>query len=221
MPTRPRPVWHSFLAPWWAVPDHQRKFAVVSKSPLTGRYNDSLVSSGFAIAGKRTGADALVVTGEAREPSVLVIDDGRIELLPASDLWGMTTSQTHGPARATGQRFRTRRDRPSRRKPRPLRDDFSRRPPRGPGRKWGGAGCEEVKGRRGPWSAALRLGRSQRPVPLRERALTSLTGPGHRQVSRTGDRRPTSWHSIDSRHCRHATSNGAASTGPSGLPRRR
>src|SRR4030095_17015187 len=28
------------------------KFAVVSKSPLTGRYNDSLASSGFAIAGK-------------------------------------------------------------------------------------------------------------------------------------------------------------------------
>src|SRR5580693_4412428 len=28
------------------------KFAVVSKSPLTGRINDSLASSGFAIAGK-------------------------------------------------------------------------------------------------------------------------------------------------------------------------
>ena len=46
------------------------KFAVVSKSPLTNRYNDSLVSSGFAIAGKRTGADALVITGRAAEPSV-------------------------------------------------------------------------------------------------------------------------------------------------------
>src|SRR4051812_42920154 len=28
------------------------KFAVVSKSPLTGRFNDSLASSGFAVAGK-------------------------------------------------------------------------------------------------------------------------------------------------------------------------
>src|SRR6187549_2106257 len=32
------------------------KFAVVSKSPLTERFNDSLASSGFAVAGKRTGS---------------------------------------------------------------------------------------------------------------------------------------------------------------------
>src|SRR5918995_5241410 len=31
------------------------KFAVVSKSPLTDRINDSLASSGFAISGKRCG----------------------------------------------------------------------------------------------------------------------------------------------------------------------
>ncbi len=63
------------------------KFAVVSKSPLTDRYNDSLVSSAFAIAGKRTGADALVVTGRAAAPSILVIDDGQVSLLAANDLW--------------------------------------------------------------------------------------------------------------------------------------
>jgi aldehyde:ferredoxin oxidoreductase len=70
------------------------KFAVVSKSPLTDRYNDSLVSSGFAIAGKHCGADAIVVTGRAKEPSVLVIDNGQVRLLPAGQLWGATTSQT-------------------------------------------------------------------------------------------------------------------------------
>jgi aldehyde:ferredoxin oxidoreductase len=70
------------------------KFAVVSKSPLTDRYNDSLVSSGFAIGGKHSGADALVVTGRAKRPSVLVIDDGHVELIPAGDLWGATTSLT-------------------------------------------------------------------------------------------------------------------------------
>ena len=36
------------------------KFAVVSKSPLTERFNDSLASSGFALAGKRCGCDAIV-----------------------------------------------------------------------------------------------------------------------------------------------------------------
>ena len=34
------------------------KFAVVSRSPLTERFNDSLASSGFALAGKRSGCDA-------------------------------------------------------------------------------------------------------------------------------------------------------------------
>src|ERR1700735_1438448 len=51
------------------------KFAVVSKSPLTERINDSLASSGFAIAGKGCGCDAMVIVGRAPELSVLVIDE--------------------------------------------------------------------------------------------------------------------------------------------------
>src|ERR1700678_1810552 len=64
------------------------KFAVVSKSPLTDRFNDSLASSGFAIAGKRCGCDAIVVMGRAAEVAVLIIDDGRVRLEPAGDLCG-------------------------------------------------------------------------------------------------------------------------------------
>src|ERR1700719_3568271 len=52
------------------------KFAVVSKSPLTGRINDSLASSGFAIAGKRCGCDAIAIVGRATKLSVLIIDAG-------------------------------------------------------------------------------------------------------------------------------------------------
>src|SRR6185295_15470095 len=52
------------------------KFAVVGKSPLTGRINDSLASSGFAVTGKALGCDALLVTGRAPALSVLVIDAG-------------------------------------------------------------------------------------------------------------------------------------------------
>jgi len=69
------------------------KFAVVSKSPLTGRINDSLASSGFALAGKRTGHDALVLVGRATAPSILVIDDEQMRLEPAGELWGMTNSE--------------------------------------------------------------------------------------------------------------------------------
>jgi aldehyde:ferredoxin oxidoreductase len=63
------------------------KFAVVSKSPLTERINDSLASSGFALAGKKTGHDAIVLTGKAPRPSILVVDEGTVRLEPADDLW--------------------------------------------------------------------------------------------------------------------------------------
>ncbi|MCC7417662.1 MAG: aldehyde ferredoxin oxidoreductase family protein [Acidobacteria bacterium] len=69
------------------------KFAVVSKSPLTDRINDSLASSGFAIAGKRCGCDAIVVAGRAPELSTLIIDDGRIRLERAVDLRGATCGE--------------------------------------------------------------------------------------------------------------------------------
>ena len=69
------------------------KFAVVCRSPLTGRINDSLASSAFAIAGKRCGADALVIVGRAAEPSVLVIDDDEVRVEPAGDLWGLSCEE--------------------------------------------------------------------------------------------------------------------------------
>ena len=65
------------------------KFAVVSKSPLTDRINDSLASSGFALAGKKTGHDAILLVGKASQPSILVVDDGDARLEPAGTLWGL------------------------------------------------------------------------------------------------------------------------------------
>src|SRR6201995_2364292 len=65
------------------------KFAVVGKSPLTGRLTDALASSHFAIAGKLTGHDAIVIRGAGEQPSVLVVDQGDVSLTPAGDLWGM------------------------------------------------------------------------------------------------------------------------------------
>jgi aldehyde:ferredoxin oxidoreductase len=70
------------------------KFAVVSKSPLTERINDSLASSGFAIAGKKTGADAILLTGRAPRLSVLVIDDGHVRLDDAAHLATLSCSET-------------------------------------------------------------------------------------------------------------------------------
>ena len=66
------------------------KFAVVSKSPLTDRINDSLASSGFAIAGKSCGCDAIVIVGRAPELSVLIVDDGKVRVEAAAGDAGLT-----------------------------------------------------------------------------------------------------------------------------------
>ena len=65
------------------------KFAVVGKSPLTNRLNDALSSSHFALAAKKAGMDALVITGALAAPGLLTIDDGVVRFLPAGDLWGL------------------------------------------------------------------------------------------------------------------------------------
>src|SRR5207247_2545570 len=70
------------------------KFAVVAKSPLTERINDALSSSHFAIAGKKAGCDAMVIKGRAEDPSLLIIDDERVEIDTAKDL----SQRSFGPA---------------------------------------------------------------------------------------------------------------------------
>ena len=69
------------------------KFAVVAKSPLTGMLNDALASSHFAISGKLSGHDAIVVRGACAEPSVLLVDAGGARLEPAGELWGLPAAE--------------------------------------------------------------------------------------------------------------------------------
>jgi len=69
------------------------KFAVVAKSPLTDRLNDALASSHFAIAGKLTGHDALVIRGACATPSALVVDADGARLVDAADLWGLPAAE--------------------------------------------------------------------------------------------------------------------------------
>ncbi|HEY6345421.1 MAG TPA: aldehyde ferredoxin oxidoreductase family protein [Bryobacteraceae bacterium] len=76
------------------------KFAVVSKSPLTGRVNDSLASSGFAVAGKRCGCDAIMIVGRARELSTLILDNGEARLESAEEYRGATCRDTEAALRA-------------------------------------------------------------------------------------------------------------------------
>ena len=76
------------------------KFAVVSKSPLTERINDSLASSGFAIAGKGCGCDAIMLVGRAPELSVLIIEGNKVRLESAAEYRGATCGKTEAGLRA-------------------------------------------------------------------------------------------------------------------------
>ena len=76
------------------------KFAVVAKSPLTYRLNDALASSHFAIAGKLTGHDAIVVRGACARPATLVVDGDGARLLDATALQGLSATETEARLRA-------------------------------------------------------------------------------------------------------------------------
>src|ERR1700751_4766807 len=75
------------------------KFAVVAKSPLTGMLNDALSSSHFAISGKLTGHDAIVVRGACARPSVLLVDGDGVRLIDAAGLWGLPAAGAGRPLR--------------------------------------------------------------------------------------------------------------------------
>lgn len=59
-----------------------------TKSPANGGYADSNMGGHFGPALKFAGMDALVLTGAARELSVLIIDDDKTDILPATQLAG-------------------------------------------------------------------------------------------------------------------------------------
>lgn len=69
------------------------RYHVTFKSPATGAYGYANSGGHFGPELRRAGFDAIVVTGRASEPVFLEVGDGRIEIIPAGELWGKTTSQ--------------------------------------------------------------------------------------------------------------------------------
>jgi aldehyde:ferredoxin oxidoreductase len=83
------------------------KLAVVARSPQTGMIGDSLSSSYLALALKRTGHDALAITGALNDWHVLVVDEQAISLLPGTDLLGLSPREAGDRLRAElGAAFR-------------------------------------------------------------------------------------------------------------------
>lgn len=67
---------------------------MVFKSPLTGMIGTSNSGGSWAAGLKSTGFDALVIRGASREPVLLDIEPGRVEIRSASRLWGKTIPET-------------------------------------------------------------------------------------------------------------------------------
>ena len=68
------------------------RFGVTTKSPATGTYFDAYCGGYWGSALKYAGYDALVLTGAAQKPVILVIDGDQVEIRSAGHLWGTTIS---------------------------------------------------------------------------------------------------------------------------------
>lgn len=71
------------------------KHTVLAKSPLTGGAGESQSVSTFGPAFKRAGLDAVVIRGQADEPSVIVVRDGVVTIEAARELWGLDIADAH------------------------------------------------------------------------------------------------------------------------------
>jgi aldehyde:ferredoxin oxidoreductase len=70
------------------------KYYMATKSPLTNCYFDS-VSGGYIGAQiKYAGYDGLLITGKAKKPTYLFVEDSNIEFRPAEKMWGKLTGET-------------------------------------------------------------------------------------------------------------------------------
>ena len=69
-------------------------------SPLTGLMAGTWMGGRFGNALAQTGTTAYVLVNRASEPSILLVEDEQIEVLPRPDLWGLTVSEARESLRA-------------------------------------------------------------------------------------------------------------------------
>jgi aldehyde:ferredoxin oxidoreductase len=70
------------------------RMAVVTKSPLTGTVTDSHHGGWSAARLRWAGYDGLVFKGKAEKPVYAFINDGKLELKDAADVWGKSVHET-------------------------------------------------------------------------------------------------------------------------------
>ena len=64
------------------------RFSVCSKSPLTNMWGESCCGGDFAVELRSAGYDGISIEGASNKPVYLYIEDDKIEINDASDIWG-------------------------------------------------------------------------------------------------------------------------------------
>lgn len=72
------------------------RFCLCSRSPLTGLWGEASCGGYLAPALKAAGYDGLIITGAAATPVYILVEDGRVQVQDATDLWGRDTYETTG-----------------------------------------------------------------------------------------------------------------------------
>jgi len=67
--------------------------SVAAKSPLTGYWGEGNGGGNIGPEFKRAGFDAVVITGRAKRPVYLWINDGKAEVRDGSKFWGLETAE--------------------------------------------------------------------------------------------------------------------------------
>lgn len=70
------------------------RVSVCGRSPLTGIWCESMAGGYWGAELRFAGYDGVAFTGRAEKPVYLWINDGHVELRPASSLWGLDSRQT-------------------------------------------------------------------------------------------------------------------------------
>lgn len=69
------------------------KWMVATKSPLTGTYTRSVCGSAFGALMRFAGFDLIIVEGRSEEPVYIYIEQDKVEIFSAQDIWGMDTAR--------------------------------------------------------------------------------------------------------------------------------
>ncbi len=74
------------------------RWIIGGKSPFqySDQYGLANLGGNFGVKMKSAGIDGIVIKGKAKEPSYIYIEDGKVEIKDARDLWGLKTNDTLG-----------------------------------------------------------------------------------------------------------------------------